>query len=193
MNPADAAGWLAAHVTYDVALADTIRKETAPAFKIDSSLDTFYLINSCPVLMSVWFEVLRFYTSVTTMRTATEDTFIGDTYFQKGSELLFSARQLALNRDVFSDNAAEFDHMRFFRNPELQHNESFRPFGGGKSMCPGRHIAVHVATALVAILLRRYDVSPAFPQNFPHPFEDEPSIGLMRTKDRLYIKLESRE
>ncbi|KAF2878467.1 cytochrome P450 [Massariosphaeria phaeospora] len=192
MNPADATGWLVAHITFDTSLTEIIREETAPAFKDNGSLDTFYLATSCPTLLSVWYEVLRLYTSVTTMRNVTEETNIGDIHFDKGDKLMFSARQLALDETVFSKNAAEFDAMRFLKNPELQYSESLRPFGGGKTICPGRTLAMHVAMALVAILLRRYNITPAFPQEFPQPFEGDPSIGVMRTKDGLYMHLEKR-
>jgi cytochrome P450 len=192
MNPADATGWLVAHVTFDASLAATIREETTPAFRNDGSLDTHYLANSCPVLISTWYEVLRFYTSVTTMRNVTEDTRIGDTYLEKDSRLMFSARQLALDEAVFGEDASKFNPMRFLKDPQLRHSESFRPFGGGKTICPGRHLAMHVATAMVAILLRRFNISPVPSQQFPRAFEGEASIGVMRTKDILYMRLEER-
>lgn len=192
MNPANIIFWLVAHIVFEPELVDIIRAETSPAFGPDGALDTYYLANSCPRLASVWHECLRLYASVTTLRYITEDATIDSKKLKKGRSVLFSARQLALNEEVFGPDNLKFDSKRFLRDPQLQHSNSFRPFGGGKFMCPGRHLAKHVHFAFVAILLRRYDVSLAFPQVMPKPLENEPAIGVMMSPEDLFVKLEPR-
>jgi cytochrome P450 len=41
------------------------------------------------------------------------------------------------------------------------HPAAFRAFGGGKTLCPGRHFATTEITALVAMLVARFDISAA--------------------------------
>jgi cytochrome P450 len=189
MNAADITGWIFAHLVFDSGLMETIRSETSSSFREDGSLDTYHLTSSCPVLDSLWFEVLRFYASMTSMRNVTKDTAIDGNNFERGSILMFSARQIALDEKVFGEDIATFDPMRFYRNPKLQFSHSFRPFGGGKMACPVRHLTKHVTFSFVAILLRRYDLSLAFPQPFPRTYEGEPSIGVIRCRDDFYVKV----
>jgi cytochrome P450 len=192
MNTANVVFWLVAHIVSEPELIDIIRTETAPAFRPDGKVDTYYLVNSCPRLASVWHECLRLYASVTTLRYITEDTTLDSKKLKQGNAVLFSARQLAFNEDVFGANYQNFDNMRFFRDPKLQHSNSFRPFGGGKFMCPGRHLSKHVHFAFAAILLRRYDVSCAFPQTMPKPLENEPAIGVLMSPEDFFVNLKPR-
>jgi len=193
MNPAYATHWIVAHILFDPNLTSIIREETALAFKDDGSLDTFILVNRCPMLNSVWLETLRLYASVTAIRTINQNTQLGSNTLTKGGTIMFSARQLSHDAKVFGSNYESFDPLRFYRAPELQHSESFRPFGGGKLMCPGRHLAKHAILSFVAIMLRRFNVTLAFPQPFPRYFEAEPTIGIMDTHDEVFVQLEARE
>ena len=191
MNPANLIFWIFAHIIYDPELMAAIREETAPAFKGDE-IDTFYLINNCPWLESVWHECLRLYTSVTSTRYITQDTQLGSSWLQKGHPILFSARQIAFHDERFGANPLQFDKMRFYRDPKLKHVESHRPFGGGVYACCGRHLTKHVHAAFVAIMLKNYDLSLAFPQAFPGVHENEPSIGVLVSDDDFYINLKER-
>jgi cytochrome P450 len=192
MNPANLVFWLLAHIVYDKDLMETIRKETAPAFTSNGSVDTYYLVNSCPHLESAWHEVLRLYTSVTSTRYITKDTMINNAHLKKGHAVLFSARQMAFHDTRLGENPLEFDATRFHADLKRKNLDSHRHFGGGKFMCCGRHLTKHVHATFVAQLLRKYDVSLAFPQKFPGVFDNEPSIGVLVAKDDLYLQLKER-
>src|SRR5262245_22928767 len=188
MNPANAAFWLLAHITYDDKLTTIIREETAPAFK-NNEIDTYYLVNSCPRLESVWHECLRLYTSVTSMRYITQNTQLDSNLLEKGRCVLFSVRQMCLQDKICGQDPLGFDSMRFYKMPDLKYSDSYRPFSGGRYICPGRHLAKHAHAALIAVLLRNYDVSLAFPQSFPRVCEDGPSIGVMESEGDLVLEL----
>jgi cytochrome P450 len=190
MNPANLVFWLLAHILYNETLMELVPAETALAFKADGTLDTYYLVNSCPRLESVWHEVLRLYTSVTTTRYVTKDTVLHDVRLEKGHAVLFSARQMAFHDPRLGENPLQFDATRFLTDPKRKFLSSHRHFGGGESLCCGRHITKHVHLAFVAQLLRRYSVRLAFPQEFPGVYENEPSIGVLSTSDDIYLQFE---
>jgi cytochrome P450 len=182
-----------AHILFNPELATAIRKETAQAFRSDGTIDNDFLTQHCPILESVWFEVLRLYATVTTIRKASQDTQLGKYNIKTGDTLLYSARQLSFDADAFGPNHGDFDSMRFFRSPELKYAKNLRPFGGGRFLCPGRHLAKHVATSCVAIVLRRYQAKQAFPQAFPRVVENKPAIGIMESLDDLHLILQERQ
>jgi cytochrome P450 len=209
MNPANATFWFVTHIVSSPTLMAEIRAEIEPAFKSDGTLDTYYLVNHCPILDSVWNEILRYYVCVTTMRYITAPASLNDYSLKEGQNLLYSARQLAHDPAAFGPDFASFNPYRFRDDPSLQHSESFRPFGGGKHICPGRHLAKHVAAAFVALLLRNYDITMPYEQGFPRFFECEPAIGILGkpsrncsdyyrtdrnlgTEDDLFIELKER-
>jgi cytochrome P450 len=187
MNVSNMTFWLLAHIIADPNLTATIREETRPAFKKDNVLDTQYLLTNCPRLDSVWHECLRLYTSVTTSRFVTHDTQLGSVFLKKGHPILFSARQIAFHDKRFgADDPLLFDDMRFFNDPTLKNVNSHRPFGGGKYVCLGRHLTRHVHAAFVAILLKNFEVGPAFPQVFPRVHENEPAVGVLTGVEEFF-------
>lgn len=185
--------WILSHAIFRPELADIIREETAPAFRADGSIDTEYLVKNCPKLNSIWLETLRLSAASTAVRYIVEDTKVGGTVLPKGNALMYSARQLHLDNPTFGDNHNEFDPMRFYNRPNLSRNQSYRPFGGGETLCPGRHLAKHAILTFVALSLRRYNFSLAFPQSFPRYKECKPAIGIINGCDDVIFRVEKRE
>lgn len=56
----------------------------------------------------------------------------------------------------------EFYHKRFVKEPgPKKHNPTaFRAFGGGATLCPGRHFASTEILAFAASILLRFDIKP---------------------------------
>lgn len=191
-NTSKTAFWFFSHIIFRPELADTIRDETATAFCDNGSVDIQWLVSKCPVLQSVWLETIRLSAASSVVRYIQEDTKVGDIILPKGNALMYSARQLHLDNDAFGKDPNEFDPSRFYNRPALEHISSFRPFGGGQTLCPGRHLAKHMFFTLVAITLRRYDLTLAFPQRFPRCKERKPSIGIISGHDDLIFKATER-
>ena len=126
------------------------------------------------------------------MRYITQDEWLGNYLLRKGRALMISARQLHYDQTTFGANAANFDPFRFLNDPHLHRSNSFRPFGGGKTLCPGRHLSKWIVLSFVAIVFRRYDVRLAKPQPFPRYHESKPAIGIISGCDDLILDLKER-
>lgn len=71
----------------------------------------------------------------------------------------------ALHTDtaVWGQDAAKFDHRRFVREgvgAKRANTAAFRGFGGGSTLCPGRHSATTEILSFAALLMMRFDVRP---------------------------------
>jgi hypothetical protein len=64
-----------------------------------------------------------------------------------------------MNHDVWGVHLLRVDPFRFVNNAKLQTSKSYRPFGGGHTLCPGRFLAKRSMGFAVALLLSRYDIS----------------------------------
>lgn len=179
-------------MVFDQDLVDAVREETLPAFGEDGQLDVEYLANSCPKLSGIWLEALRLSASSTALRYITEDTWIDKYLLRRGRALMISARQLHYDKTAFGEDAHSFKPTRFLESPQLQRSPSFRPFGGGKTLCPGRHLAKWMVFTFIAIVFQRYDVRLAHPQNFPQYRECKPAIGIISGCDDIILKFRAR-
>lgn len=178
------------YLLYDESLLARVKKETENAWS-SGELDVKYLCTNSPVLESVFFETMRCSTGAAALREMAEDTVIGNKIFRKGEKLLIPFRQLHSNEKIWGTTTNDFDPGRFQKKKSLARHSSFRPFGGGETLCPGRILAVEIMFGLIATLLHRFtaklsgssaetiadnalvDGKPPFPQ-----LSKVPSIGV---------------
>ena len=184
--------WLLARIAYDAGLRTAVRNETAHAFQGDK-LDMKCLTERCPLLKSIWLESLRLVSGISSVRHVIENTIIGGTVVRQGSKVMISGRQLHLDEAVWGKDACDFNPQRFLQNPKLEHHPSFRPFGGGATLCPGRIFARHLNHAFIALVLHRFDVELAAPQPFPRCEAKDAGFGITMSKDDLLVKLSARK
>jgi|SRR3569833_1484274 len=189
-----AAFWLLAYMLQTPSLLDVVREETKAAFRDDDTIDYAHIYNRCPRLEAMWNEMLRLTAYAASVRFITEDTVIGGKLLRKGNRIVISYRQLHFDESVFGAGVEQFKPDRFLKRPELTRSYSFRPWGGGNTMCPGRHVAKRVVLVWLAVLLRRFDVETDGPQPFPGAEEGKPVIGLMSVKsgEDLRVRLKPR-
>jgi len=156
--------WMLAFILYDQKLFEAISNEVTQSFR-DGKPNMDHLLNKkeCPHLDSVYTELLRLSNMPTGARTVESDLEIGGKTLQIGRKLLMPFRQLQTNEEVFGSNAKEFDGYRFIKDKNLASSatfrESFRPFGGGNTYCPGRFLVIREVYFFVALILHRYDIS----------------------------------
>ncbi|KAF2815105.1 cytochrome P450 [Mytilinidion resinicola] len=191
--------WMLAHIVHSDGLKAAVVEEASAALPSqDADLDINYLLNQCPLLDSIWNDVLRLTASSSTYRYIVSDTTIRGKTFRAGRKLLIPQRQTLLDESVFGETAATFDAERFMRDRKLANSTSFRPFGGGVSMCSGRHVAKREAFAFVGSVLTRYELKLANPekgkQRFPRLNVMNPNLGLMgpMPEDDLVLKIKPR-
>ncbi|KAL8791767.1 MAG: hypothetical protein Q9195_005643 [Heterodermia aff. obscurata] len=181
-----------AYMLNDIKLLDAIRTETDRAMCNDN-VNLEHLMDHCPLLEAVFFEVLRLKSSSISMRKVIGPTTIGGKVLRPGYRVLVPFRQLNLNKDVFGEDATEFNPERFLLHKELSNSASFRPFGGGANYCPGRFIARQEVVVFIALVLYRFDINwaqqPGYSpedcrmKSMPKHSASRPTLGIMGPAD----------
>lgn len=79
----------------------------------------------------------------------------------RGSTFLIPSTVQHSSPTAWSQNVDEFYHKRFIKEPRTKHNPvAFRAFGGGATLCPGRHFASTEILAFASIILLRFNIKP---------------------------------
>ncbi|KAI1120671.1 putative cytochrome P450 oxidoreductase [Nemania abortiva] len=180
-------------------LIELIRTEMGPAFRENHLVDLNHLYNSCPTLDNVWHESLRLCSNAASVRLIQEDTIIGGKLMRKGNRIMIPYRLLHLNEDIYGPEPNEFRPERFsdengtFRS-DITRGPSWRPFGGGKSLCTGRFIAKRATLIFIATVLHRFDIQLVREQGLPEADLGRPVLGIPGAKKEKshLVKLTSR-
>lgn len=152
--------WVISHLLYDDRLLANIKTEMSSAFRKET-LDLNQLLERCPRLDSVYNEILRLKTGPVGSRNVESDVIVGGKTLRAGHRVLMPYRELHLNKEVFGENADEFDPDRFLNNKSLSRSPSYRPFGGAITYCPGRFLARREVYTFVALVFHRFDIGLA--------------------------------
>ncbi|KAL8948350.1 MAG: hypothetical protein Q9222_005460 [Ikaeria aurantiellina] len=182
--------WVLVHIYSRPELLHSIRQEvtgivseqTAEASptnnkKTVGSIDVSKLKESCPLLLSTYQETLRVQTHNTSSRWVTKDTMLADQYFLKADSVIqMPGYPVHTMPSLWGTDPETFNPHRFIKiekssqasggagdgkGAAKQHPASFRSFGGGATLCPGRHFATAEICASVAMFVMRFDMAPA--------------------------------
>lgn len=139
----------------------TLVSESGAVTKI---LDITTIKQCCPLLVSSYQEALRQRSMGISVRQVTQDTLLdGKWLLKKGSMVQMPTFVIHQDPTVWGGTCGEYNPRRFLA--EEKHNRprdtAFRGFGGGKTLCPGRHFATNEILASVALFVARFDVKPA--------------------------------
>ncbi|MEU6492559.1 cytochrome P450 [Streptomyces sp. NPDC046984] len=95
-------------------------------------------------------------------REAREDTVLDDTHpMRRGAWALVLTTMLHRDPQVWGGDAERFDPDRFdAKAVRARPAHTFKPFGTGARACIGRQFALHEATLVLGLLLRRYELRP---------------------------------
>ncbi|KAK2593009.1 hypothetical protein QQS21_009299 [Conoideocrella luteorostrata] len=126
------------------------------------TLDISTIKEACPLLLSSYQEMLRYSSIGTSVREVMEDTYLDQWLLKKGAMLQLPSRIIHQDPALWGANAADFRPRRFLAEEKqsLPRNVCFRGFGGGKTLCPGRHFATNEVLAIVAVFISRLDMKP---------------------------------
>lgn len=162
--------WFILHIFSDTAILSAVRKEilanlTTKEAQGKTSVITVDLGKTkakCPILMSVLQETMRYHSTIMSAKTVQEDVVLSDTYFlKKGSLLMIPGPVVHHDSAIWGANVGNFDHHRFLDTKKKTiSTSSFRPFGSGSTMCPGRHFSTNAILAMVAMVVLQFDVFP---------------------------------
>jgi cytochrome P450 len=172
-NTSPSAFWMVYHLYSDKAILEECRKELTKVISdstvVDNgearrvrTLDMTSVKTACPVLLSTFQEVLRLHSVGISARLVMEDHLLDGRYLlKKGGTVMIPGPVQHTSSDAFGSNANTFDHRRFLPEERTHNPVAFRGFGGGTTLCPGRHFATTEILAFTALMILRRDVKPA--------------------------------
>ncbi|KAF2198497.1 cytochrome P450 [Delitschia confertaspora ATCC 74209] len=173
-NTVPASFWMMYHLFSDPVVLQDCRNELLKIVS-DSpdanglhlrTLDMSQVKSSCPIVVSTLQEVLRVHTVGISTRMVMEDHMLDNKYLlKKGSTLMMPGPVQHSDISAWGPTVNEFDHRRFVRHKDLKDNKrhnpvAFRAFGGGTTLCPGRHFTSTEILAFTAMMILRFDVTP---------------------------------
>ncbi|KAK7995167.1 cytochrome P450 [Apiospora arundinis] len=170
-NSSPAAFWMMYHIFSDEKVLADVRQELLGLVHdqgeggVESFIDLADIRSSCPVLLSTFQEVLRYRTIGVGPRAVLEDVVLEDQQIllKKGSLLMIPSTVQHNSIKAWGDDASEFRHTRFLPNQQGKdkyNRAAFRAFGGGQTLCPGRHFASTEIMMLAAVSVLQFDVLP---------------------------------
>ena len=118
------------------------------------------------------------------MRYIATDTRIGKHILRAGHKIMIPYRQLHEHTAVWGNDALVFNSKRFLDDKSLKRNASYRPFGGGATLCAGRFVAMQEVLGFISLALHRYDIelvsrTDGMNQAFPRVDSMKPTFGMM--------------
>lgn len=179
VNTTPAAFWMLFLVYSSPDLVDDIRKEVDSVVTTTTNndgdmvrhLDITLLKTSCHLLTSTFQEVLRYRTIGTSVRQVMQDTVLNDQWLlKKDCMVQMPSRIIHKDSSIWGADVDEFNPRRFLKDGERKTADkdkrppnaaAFRAFGGGTTLCPGRHFATNEILAVVAMFVLRFDMIPA--------------------------------
>ncbi|KAJ8133009.1 hypothetical protein O1611_g616 [Lasiodiplodia mahajangana] len=180
VNATTSTFWILLQIFADPQLLTTVREEITQAIRENSSndigphknyrLSVAELKDRCPMLLAVCRECLRLGSDNYSTRMVKENTLLADRYFlKKGAVVQIAGGVIHADQSIWGDNVEDFNPGRFLE-PRQQsgaakqnqiHPAAFRAFGGGKTLCPGRHFAMNEILSLVSLVILMFDMEAA--------------------------------
>ncbi|KAL8717337.1 MAG: hypothetical protein Q9225_005412 [Loekoesia sp. 1 TL-2023] len=160
---------LLAELRGEIAGATDETTETAPTGtrKVIQKIIISKLKEQCPLLLSTYQETLRLQTHNSSSRWVTKDTLLADQYLLKaGNVIQMPGYPVHTMSSIYGPDAHTFKPHRFIKLEKKkdkgakQHPASFRSFGGGATLCPGRHFATAELCAATAMFVMQFDMEP---------------------------------
>ncbi|OSD03206.1 cytochrome P450 [Trametes coccinea BRFM310] len=153
--------------------------------------------NALPLVTSAIRETLRYTSQSYSIRRVMKPVQLGGYDLRVGEEVVCATRQAHID-DEIHPNAAAFDIRRYLEAPKpikdgrLVANHSMA-FGGGVSMCAGRHFAMAELKMFVAVMLT-YATVEADPSSSSRPeIQWERKQGIMQPKGDLKVIVRKRQ
>ena len=156
----------------DDVLLHEIRRElemTCVTKTLDQSIWTLNVLamrEKSQLLHSTFQELLRVHAMGAGSRYVREDVLLHDQYLlKKGMVVQMPMAIMHSDPRIWGANVDDFQPKRFLKQAEVMKDSksqsvAYRPFGGGSSLCPGRHFVTLEVMALTALMVLRFDVMP---------------------------------
>ncbi|TQV97407.1 cytochrome p450 protein [Cordyceps javanica] len=163
--------WVVVRLFADPRLLEIVREEIKQALVASEehhgpdTLSITFVRDKCPTLSAVFKESLRTGSENFSVRLVTKDTMLVDKYFlRRGAIVQISGGVIHADKSIWGDDADQFNHNRFLGAKSrggVFHPAAFRGFGGGKTLCPGRHFAINEILLFTAMIVLSFDMESA--------------------------------
>ncbi|KEQ82176.1 cytochrome P450 [Aureobasidium pullulans EXF-150] len=166
-NTTPSSFWMLYDVYSRPALLSQLRDEVREhALKKNESgemtIDLAAMRDNCPNLLATFQEVLRTHSNSAPTRFVTDDVVLNEKFLlKKGRVLLMPGMNMNYEPSIWGDDSQKFDPTRFKKETLKQRPTSFMSFGASPSLCPGRHFASGEILGMAAMMILRYDITPA--------------------------------
>jgi len=156
------------------------------------------LSGSFPLLTSTIMESLRIASSVMTIRVVEHDTVFAGYHFRKGQKVTCATREVHMDEAIhehpraFVPDRYMEGHSKFLKDGRPVPNHTM-PFGGGVSMCEGRHFVLGELRIFTALLLTHVTINVMPGSKYPKYMTSHVGVGLMPPDGDLLVKISRRE
>ncbi|PVF96180.1 cytochrome P450 [Serendipita vermifera] len=134
-------------------------------------------IESLPYFNAAWNESMRWNVTIPlgVPHVSTDDDVWNGYYIPKGSIIQYNIGCMLRDPQMFGDDADSYNPDRFLPECNPRASEipdiSSIPFGFGKRICPGRHLAERMALMISAAILSTYEIESTNGKINPHDLE----------------------
>jgi len=151
---------------------------------------------SCPLLCSTFQELLRVHAVGSSARFVREDVMLDDKYLlRKGMVVQMPMAVMHSDVTAWGEDVKEFQPRRFLKQKSVskgfkQNLTAYRPFGGGASLCPGRHFVTLETMVLTACMVSMYDLVPVDLQwNIPPQKQESLATNVFPPANDIKVKV----
>lgn len=198
LNTVPVTFWTISHILQRADLLARIRTELDDVARESVStngirkryLDVASIRERCPLFLSTFQEILRYVGASTSTLLVHDDVWLDGTYLlTKGSLVQIPATAIHSDPKIWGPDATTFDPERFLKAaPNQVHPSASRTFGGGGTLCPGRHLASDEVLEVTALFLSTFKVG--FEAESGRPRRDETGmLSAIKPKDDLLLRL----
>jgi cytochrome P450 len=150
--------WMLSYIYSNADLLQALREEVAI---LGNPLDITKL-RSCPLLISTFQETQRLKQHGNAVRFVTADTLLDGYLLKEGSIIQIPSAVLNTASSTWGPDSKTFNPRRFLDSDDKKaRQQGFIPFGGGKHLCPGRHLAFTETLGFVAAFVSGFDMEGA--------------------------------
>ena len=198
--------YMIVHIFSDPDLLQDIREEieaTSVSYVTGETaryLRILTMREKCVLLYSTFQELLRVHALGSSVRFVREDILLQDRYLlKKGMVVQMPMAVMHFDLSAWGADVKEFQARRFLklRNDTKEYKTNataYRPFGGGASLCPGRHFVTLEAMALAACLLLRFDIVPVEGKwKIPRQKQESMATNVFPPEEDIRVKLRKRQ
>lgn len=171
-NATPTAFWMLCYILSDPELSARISAEVTQLVTVSTisgvkraSLDITCFQSKCPLLVACFHETMRLVNAGTSVRWVMEDTMLDDKYLLKKNGIIqLPAAVMHMDESIWGPQPEIFDPNRFLdldgltKEQRKLRKDGFIPFGGGRHLCPGRHLAFTEIVSFVAMAVLGFDV-----------------------------------